>query len=896
MSREHLYLIDGSGFIFRAFHALPPLTRPDGTPVGAVMGFCNMLYKVLGEHDACHIAVIFDAARKTFRSDIYPDYKAHRPPPPPELVPQFELIREATSAFNVAWVDKEGFEADDIIATYARKARARDMDVTIVSSDKDLMQLLTPEVTLYDHFKNRRIGPAEVIEKFGVPPEKMVDIQSLMGDSSDNVPGVPKIGPKTAAELILKYDNLENLLAHLDEIPQKGRRENLTNNAELARISYKLVTLDQNVPLDQTIDDFKVQEFDSAKAIDFLTAQNFKQLKARIENKFSKTERTPNRVEGTYQTIQTADDLETWVKLASRQPALAIDTETTGLDPHNVALVGISASFKEGEGIYIPIGHDLDLGQQLPLAEVQRIMPPLLKDISIIKVGHNIKYDLHILRRHGFEVEGIEDTMLISYLLENGLHGHSLDELARLHFDHDMIAFKDIVGTGKAQKLFSEVPLKEATQYAAEDADFTFRLYQHLKPRIAQERFTKLYETIERPLITTLASMEEKGILLDLEALTFAGEKFTRDAKKLAVEIYELAEQEFNIASPKQMGEVLFDKMKLPAPKKGKSGSYETHVEVLENLAAEGHLIAEKILNWRQLTKLVSTYVEGLKEAIHPDTKRVHTSYGMTITTTGRLNSSNPNLQNIPIKTAEGQEIRKCFIAKPGCKLVKFDYSQIELRLMAEFANVEALKDAFRHGVDIHTRTAAQVFGLKEEDVDGTIRRNAKAINFGIIYGISGFGLGKQLGIGAKEADAYIKTYFDTYPEIKDYMESTKALCKKQGYVSTLYGRKCFIPTITSSNYNQRQFAERAAINAPLQGSNADIIKLAMNKIHRKYLNDDQVDMLLQVHDELVFEVTEDAIERVTSEVREIMEGAATLSIPLKVDVGVGDNWTEAGE
>lgn len=894
MPKEHLYLIDGSGFIFRAFHALPPLTRPDGTPVGAVMGFCNMLYKILGEHGACHIAVIFDAARKTFRSDIYPDYKAHRPPPPPELIPQFELIRQATSAFNVAWVDKEGFEADDLIATYTRLGRERGMEVTIVSSDKDLMQLVTSDITLYDHFKNRRIGPEQVIEKFGVPPEKMVDIQSLMGDSSDNVPGVPKIGPKTAAELILKYDTLENLLAHLDEIPQKARRENLQNNAELARISYQLVTLDQHVPLDQTLDDFKVKNFDVQKAIAFLEAQNFKQLKARIENKLG-AQKEVKRVKANYTTIQTAEDLENWVKRAKKEACIAIDTETTGLDPNRADLVGISASYKEADAIYIPLGHDLDLGQQLSLDEARALLNPLFKDMSIIKIGHNIKYDLHILSRHGFEVEGIEDTMLISYVLDNGKHGHGLDELTRLHFDHDMIAFKEVVGSGRTQKLFSEIPLDQATEYAAEDADFTLRLYTHLKPRIAQERLTKLYETIERPLITTLFKMEQKGVLVDETALDKAGQKFTSEAASLADEIYRLAGEEFNIASPKQMGEILFDKMKLPAPKKGKSGSYETHVEILEKLALDGHLIAEKILSWRQLTKLVSTYVEGLKEAVLPRTKRVHTSYGMTMTSTGRLNSSNPNLQNIPVRTLEGQEIRKCFIPKPGTKLMKCDYSQIELRLMAEFANVEALKGAFREGKDIHTRTAAQIFGLDEKEVDNATRRKAKAINFGIIYGISGFGLSKQLGISSKEADAYIKTYFETYPEIKDYMESTKALCKKQGYVSTLYGRKCYIPGITSSNYGQRQFAERAAINAPLQGSNADIIKLAMNKIHRKYEGDHEVDMLLQVHDELVFEVKEEALDCVAKEVQHIMETAAELSIPLKVDVGIGENWQEAG-
>lgn len=891
MSREHLYLIDGSGFIFRAFHALPPLTRPDGTPVGAVLGFCNMLYKILGEHQATHLAVIFDAARKTFRNDIYKEYKAHRPPPPPELIPQFELIREATTAFNVAWVDKDGYEADDLIATYTRLGRESDMEITIVSSDKDLMQLVTPDVTLYDHFKNRRIGPHEVIEKYGVPPEKMIDIQALMGDSSDNVPGVPKIGPKTAAELILKFDTLENLLNHLDEIPQKGRRENLENNAELARISYKLVTLDQNTPLDKELNELRVQDFDVSKAIQFLDAQNFKQLRARISNKEPQKEKPKT----TYQTLQTREDLENWTSAAKKAAIIAIDTETTGLDPNRVDLVGISASFEEGQGIYIPLGHDPDLGQQIALSDAQLLLSPLLSDSALLKVGHNIKYDLHILTRHGFDVEGIEDSMLISYLLDNGKHGHSLDELARLHCDHDMIAFKDVAGTGRTQKLFSEVPLDQATDYAAEDADFTLRLYNHLKPRIAQERLTKLYETIERPLVTTLFTMERKGVLLDETALDKAGQKFEANAKQLEEEIYRLAGENFNIASPKQMGEILFDKMKLPAPKKGKSGSYETHVDVLEKLAADGHLIAEKILGWRQLTKLLSTYVVGLKEAVNPKTKRVHTSYGMTMTSTGRLNSSNPNLQNIPVRTLEGQEIRKCFIAKPGSKLVKFDYSQIELRLMAEFANVEGLKDAFRNGIDIHTRTASQIFGIPEKEIDSTTRRKAKAINFGIIYGISGFGLGKQLGISTKEADAYIKTYFEAYPEIKDYMESTKALCKKQGYVSTLYGRKCYIPGITSSNFAQRQFAERAAINAPLQGSNADIIKLAMNKIHRKFEKDNSVDMLLQVHDELVFEIEESAIEAVTPEIQKMMETSAELSIPLKVDVGVGENWQVAG-
>lgn len=904
--KPKLYLIDGSGFIFRAFHAIPPLTRKDGTQVNAVYGFCTMLSKLLTDHHAEYIAVVFDASRENFRNTIYTEYKAHRPPTPPELIPQFPLIREATTAFNIPWFQLEGYEADDLIATFTEIGKANAFETIIVSSDKDLMQLVGDDVTMFDHFKNIYITPNEVQEKYGVPPSKMIEIQSLMGDSSDNVPGVPKIGPKTAAELIQQFGNLENLLNNLDQIPQKGRRENLETYQDQARISHQLVTLRKDVPINVSLDDLKRKDLHLPNLLQFVKDQNFKTLLARFEKlETTKTEdsaapkTTPEKE--TYTCITDIETLQKWIDACYTKGIVAVDTETTALNPQLAQIAGVSLALSKGEACYIPLSHVGTFGQiekeQINKDIALKMLKPMLEDPAILKIGHNIKYDAHIFAHYNIEISPTDDTMVLSYTLENGLHGHSLDELASLFFNHDMIKFKDVVGTGKSQLIFTQIPLNEATAYAAEDADYTFRLHEILKPRLIEDHLVALYEEIERPLIPVLKAMEKKGIMLDLNALVQAGQNFATHAKDLEKKIFDLAGQEFNIGSPKQLGEILFDKLNLPAPKKGKAGHYETNSDILEPLAQEGHLIAQHVLAWRQYTKLISTYVEGLKQEINPKTNRVHTSYGMTIASTGRLNSSNPNLQNIPTRTEEGRQIRRAFKAAPGHKLVSFDYSQIELRLLAEFANITELRDAFKHKEDIHKLTASQIFHLPLEDVTSDIRRKAKAINFGIIYGISAFGLAKQLGCPNKEASDYIKSYFERYPGIQTYMEQTKEFCRQNGFVKTLMGRKCFIPDINAKNGAIRSFSERAAINAPLQGSNADIIKLAMVKIHHflweKYPD---TSMLLQVHDELIFEMPDKDIDILKPILKQMMENVVSLSVPLIVDIGVGDNWAEAGE
>lgn len=901
--KPKLYLIDGSGFIFRAFHAIPPLTRKDGTQVNAVYGFCTMLSKLLTDHHADYIAVVFDASRENFRNEIYSDYKAHRPPTPPELIPQFALIREATTAFNIPWFQLEGYEADDLIATFTEIGKKNKFETIIVSSDKDLMQLVGDDVTMFDHFKNIYITPNEVQEKYGVPPTKMIEIQSLMGDSSDNVPGVPKIGPKTAAELILQFGNLENLLNNLNQIPQKGRRENLETHQEQARISHQLVTLRKDVPIKVSIDDFKRKDLHLPDLLQFVKDQNFKTLLTRFEklepNNSTSIQTKP--VKETYTCITDIETLQQWIDACYTKGIVAVDTETTALNPQLAQIAGVSLALSKGEACYIPLGHVGTFGQiekeQLNKDVALKLLKPMLEDPAILKIGHNIKYDAHIFAHYGIEISPFDDTILLSYVLENGLHGHSLDELASLFFNHDMIKFKDVVGTGKSQLIFTQIPLKKATDYAAEDADYTFRLHEILKPRLIEDHLVALYEEIERPLIPVLKAMEKKGISLDLNALVQAGHTFTLRAKELEEKIFALAGQEFNIGSPKQLGEILFDKLNLPAPKKGKAGNYETNSDVLDPLAQEGHLIAQHVLAWRQYSKLISTYVEGLKQEINPKTNRVHTSYGMTIASTGRLNSSNPNLQNIPTRTEEGRQIRRAFKAAPGHKLVSFDYSQIELRLLAELAHIKELSDAFKNKEDIHKLTASQIFHIPLDDVTSDVRRKAKAINFGIIYGISAFGLAKQLGCPNKEADSYIKSYFERYPGIQAYMEQTKEFCRQHGFVKTLMGRKCFIPDINAKNGAIRNFSERAAINAPLQGSNADIIKLAMVKIHhflvKKY---PETSMLLQVHDELIFEIPDKDVETLKPIIKNMMENIVPLSVPLIVDIGVGNNWTEAGE
>jgi DNA polymerase I len=903
-SKRHLYLVDGSGFIFRAFHGLPPMTRSDGTPVNAVYGFSTMLAKMLENHDADHFVVVFDSARKNFRNDIYPEYKAHRAETPPDLIPQFALIREATTAFNVPWIELEGYEADDLIATYARMAVEEGSSVTVVSSDKDLMQLIGGQVTMLDPMKNKKITRDDVMNKFGVGPEKVTEVQALIGDSSDNVPGVPRIGPKTAAELMKQFGSLDEILRRAGEVKQKGRREALIEHADNARLSFKLVTLDQYAPVTNSIDDFAVRAPDPATLLAFIQQNEFKTLTARLQVFLGDiATRDPQiklaETKQDYTLIQSVDELQKWCVKAKRAGIIAIDTETTSLDPNDALLAGISISIEPGEAAYIPIGHVDAFGKlidtQIPLTQAAETLRPVLEDLSILKIGQNIKYDSHILHKYGMSMAPIDDTMLLSYVLDAGAHSHGLDYLAKHYFNHDMVKFKDVVGTGKKQILFTQVPLEEATQYAAEDADYTLRLHKILKQRLLDEKMATVYETMERPLIDVLRAMEHRGVRIDPHILDHLHNDFGKRVLALEEKIYTMAGRKFNIGSPKQLGEVLFDELGLTAPKKGKSGSYSTDVDVLEGLAGEGHEIARFVLDWRGLTKLINTYLVALKEQIHLETQRVHTNYGMAITATGRLSSSDPNLQNIPIRTEDGRAIRRAFIAQDGYKLVSFDYSQIELRLLAEVADVTVLKDVFKNGKDIHKRTAAMMFHVDEDNVSDDMRRNAKAINFGIIYGLSAFGLSQQIGCSKKEAGDYIKAYLERYPGIEKYMERTKEFCRKHAYVETLFGRKCHINDINSKNYAMRGFSERAAINAPLQGSNADIIKKAMIRIDEK-IRDDELDahMLLQVHDELIFEIRKEQLDYIVPKIKKIMETVVHLSVPLIVNYGVADNWADA--
>ncbi len=931
---KHLFLIDGSGFIFRAYHALPPMTRSDGTPVGAVYGFTKMIMKLVEDTDADAIAVVLDRARKTFRNDIYPEYKAHRPPAPDDLVPQFALVRDAVAAMDLKSVDMEGYEADDLIATYARQARERGVEVTIVSSDKDLMQLVGPGVTMLDAMKNKIIGPDEVFEKFGVGPERVIDVQALAGDSSDNVPGVAGIGVKTAALLINEYGDLDGVLANAGKVKQNKRRENLLEQAEQARISRELVTLKKDVPVEMPLDDFILCEADPDKMMSFLAENNFKSLLKKMEAQgFSapKTTAKPTAgeipapenkrpaplppLEKTYELVQDIATLERWIAGAFDAGIVAVDTETTGLDSMAASLVGVSLSYKPGHGAYIPLAHlgapaqgTFDLGdgdgdgghgtgtpKQIEIKKALAMLKPLLEDPGVLKVGQNIKYDQVILTRYGVDVAPVDDTMVISYVLEGGLHGHGMDELASLHLGVDTIKFKDVAGTGKAKVTFDRVSLEKALDYAAEDADITLQLHQLLKPRLVDEQMVSVYENIERPLISVLAEMETNGIKVDVKILKNLSDDFSKRLAVLEKEIHSLAGREFNIASPKQLGEILFDELGLEGGKKSKkSGAWSTGADVLEELS-HAHDLPRHVLGWRQLAKLKSTYTDALQNQINPTTKRVHTSYSMAATSTGRLASSDPNLQNIPIRSEEGRAVRTAFIAEKGNVLLSADYSQIELRLLAHVAGIDALKTAFHDGLDIHAMTASEVFGVPVKGMDPDIRRNAKAINFGIIYGISAFGLARQLGISRTEAKEYIDAYFERFPGIRDYMEETKAGAAKNGFVSTLFGRKCFVPGINDKNQMRRSFAERAAINAPIQGGAADIIKRAMLRLPGA-LEDAGLGalMLLQVHDELVFELPKGQSEKTIEIVKAVMEGAASLDVPLVVDCGIGSNWGEA--
>ncbi|MED5359734.1 MAG: DNA polymerase I [Pseudomonadota bacterium] len=958
---KHLYIVDGSGFIFRAFHAIRPLNRPDGTPVNAVFGFTRMLMKLLRDTEADHIAVIFDAARRNFRNDIYPDYKGHRPDAPEELVPQFPLIKQASEAFNLHTIEIEGFEADDIIATYARQATEAGAEVTIVSSDKDLMQLVNDKVGMFDEMKNRRIGRDEVFERFGVGPEKVVEVQALAGDSVDNVPGVPGIGVKTAALLINEYGDLDALLERAGEIKQNKRRENLIEFADMARISLQLVTLKDDVPVDLPVDELDVPPHELTKLVPWLATQGFDAILAELRSALTDEEMesfdaifaeafetlpadkrdralrktlaaieegggaslagapsdpTAAPAEIAYELVQDEAALQAWVDRARKASVVAVDTETTSLDAMQAELVGLSLSVQAGKACYIPVAHKaagsqgaLHLGDggeageeapaQIPRQKALDILAPLLDDPSVLKVGQNIKYDALILSRYGVEVTPVDDTMLLSFVLDGGLHGHGMDVLADTHLGVSTVKYKDVVGTGKKQITFDYVPLEAARDYAAEDADITLRLHQTLKPRLVQEKMTTVYETIERPLVPVVWAMEKEGIGVDPEKLRGLSRDFTQRLAGLEAEVHELAGEEFNIGSPKQLGEILFEKMSLPGGKKNKSGGYGTDASVLEDLAAGGHDLPARVLEWRQIAKLKSTYSDALLEQINPATGRIHTSYAMAGAQTGRLSSTDPNLQNIPVRTEEGRKIRGAFVAREGWKLLSLDYSQIELRVLAHMAGIDALVDAFRDGQDIHAMTASQVFDVPIEGMDPMIRRQAKAINFGIIYGISAFGLARQLGIARGDAKNYIDAYFERYPGIRDYMDGAVEQCRKAGLVETLFGRRIHLDAINAKNPMQRNYAERQAINAPIQGSAADIIKRAMIRVPPA-IADAGLDarMLLQVHDELLFETPEDQVEKTIEVVKETMEAAALpaleLKVPLVVDAGIGDDWATA--
>jgi DNA polymerase-1 len=983
---DHVFLVDGSSYIFRAYHALPPLTRKsDGLQLNAVYGFCNMLWKLLRdmkpEERPTHLAIVFDKSEKTFRNTLYPEYKAHRPDAPADLIPQFGLIRAAVRAFDLPCLEQIGYEADDLIATYVREACEAGASATIVSSDKDLMQLVNDRVVMYDTMKDRRIGPAEVVEKFGVPPDKVIEVQALIGDSTDNVPGVAGIGVKTAAQLIGEYGDLETLLARAPEIKQQKRRETLIQNADMARLSKTLVTLDAHVPLDVPIADIAIHDPDARRLIAFLKAMEFNTLTRRVAE-FSGADPaeiepdetlkpggtasprpaghteiagdqaqlplledgSPATVTGAgaapgagrnasltpqalaaaraeaaksakvdrtrYETVRTLDRLDAWVARARDIGLVAFDTETTSLDPMQADLCGLSLAVAQNEACYVPLIHrnggdgtGLFAGEvvpgQLAVANVLAALKPLLEDRGVLKIGQNLKYDWLIMSRHGIDIAPIDDTMLMSYVLDAGRSAHGMDPLAERFLGHQTIHYGDVAGTGKSHIGFANVAIDKATEYAAEDADVTLRLWQVLRPRLVAEHMVTVYETLERPLVATLARMERRGISIDRQVLSRLSGEFAQKAAGLEDEIKQLAGGPLNPGSPKQLGDILFGKMGLPGAKKTKTGAWSTSASILEDLAEEGHPLPQKILAWRQVSKLKSTYTDALPGFVHPQTHRVHTGYALAATTTGRLSSSEPNLQNIPVRTEEGRKIRRAFVAESGHKLVSADYSQIELRLLAEIADIATLRQAFRDGLDIHAMTASEMFGVPVKDMPGEVRRRAKAINFGIIYGISAFGLANQLGISREEAGAYIKKYFERFPGIRAYMDATREYCRKNGYVTTLFGRKCHYPEITASNPSIRAFNERAAINARLQGTAADIIRRAMIRMedalaqHRL-----SAQMLLQVHDELIFEVPEDEVGRTIPVIKRVMEEAplpaVALTVPLQVDARAADNWDEA--
>jgi DNA polymerase-1 len=990
---DHVFLVDGSSYIFRAYHALPPLNRKsDGLQVNAVLGFCNMLWKLLRDmppdNRPTHLAIVFDKSEVTFRNKLYPDYKAHRPPAPDDLIPQFALIRDAVRAFDLPCLEQIGFEADDLIATYAREAGERGATTTIVSSDKDLMQLVTDKVTMFDTMKDRRIGVPEVIEKFGVPPEKVVEVQALAGDSTDNVPGVPGIGIKTAAQLIVEYGDLEALLKRAGEIKQPKRREALIENAEKARISRQLVLLDDKVKLDVPLDDLAVHEPDARKLIAFLKAMEFSTLTRRVaeysqidpaaveangtnksgasplplagevgsrsdpggglfefaggstppsparggaaskpgdrSDKTASLKGTPKALAAAraeearntpvdrkqYQTIHTPAELKTWIARAQDAGQFALEIKAISEDPMQAEISGIALAIKPNDACYVPLGHKQAgdgsglfaaglAPDQMNVTDALAALRPLLESAGILKIGFNIKFGAVMLAQAGITLRNYDDAQLMSYALDAGRNAHGLDSLAQAWLGHATITHGELTGSGKGKLSFDQVQIDRASEYSAEDADVIIRLWRLFKPRLVAERMTAVYEMLERPLVAVLARMERRGISIDRKVLSRLSGDFAQTAARVEADIQKIAGEPVNVGSPKQIGDILFGKMAIPGGTKTKTGAWSTSAQILDELAEQGHEFPKKILEWRQVSKLKSTYTDALPNYVHPDTHRVHTTYALAATTTGRLSSNEPNLQNIPVRTEDGRKIRRAFIASPGHKLVSADYSQIELRLLAEIADIPVLKQAFRDGLDIHAMTASEMFGVPVKDMPAEVRRRAKAINFGIIYGISAFGLANQLGIAREEASAYIKKYFERFPGIRAYMDSTRDFCRAHGYVETLFGRKCHYPDIKTSNASVRAFNERAAINARLQGTAADIIRRAMIRMEEALAEKKlSAQMLLQVHDELIFEVPDDEVAATLPVVQHVMQDApfpaVVLSVPLHVDARAANNWDEA--
>ena len=913
---DHFYLIDGSGYIFRAYYALPPLSRKsDGMPTGAVNGFCNMLFKLLEDSKSnenkdkpTHFAVIFDSARKNFRNEIFSDYKANRSDAPDDLIPQFEYIRKSVEAFNLPSIEMINYEADDLIATYVEHILEIGAKVTIVSSDKDLMQLYKKSVRIYDPMKNKFINKDDIDKKFGVAPEKIIDVQALAGDSSDNVPGVPGIGVKTAAELINKYDNLENLLSKAKEIKQNKRRETIIENKEKAIISKKLVTLKKDVPVKNKIEEFKLKNIDKNKLYSFMREMEFNRLLSSVISFYGEAGFSDNKIKNksadksskinnnNYELINNEEEITNWLTEAEEKGEIAIDTETTSLDPHQAELVGISLSTAIGKSCYIPLGHKT--GKNLNEKNIINKLKPVLEDKSIKKIGQNIKFDFIVLYRRGVDMNSMEDTMLMSYVLDAGKNRHNMDTLSEIHLNHKTISFKELVGSGKKQINFSEVEINSAKNYAAEDADITYRLYKIFTQSLKNEKLTSIYEIFEKPLIKILAFMEINGIKVNKDFLKSLSIKFNKKIQILEKEIFKISKKEFKIGSTKQLGEIMYNELKISSLKKTKKGSFATSASVLEDLAFKGHKLPKFVLDWRQVTKLKNTYSDSLQEHINPNTKRVHTSFLLAATSTGRLASSDPNLQNIPIKSDDGKEIRRAFAADTNSNLISADYNQIEMRILADLADVGELKKAFKNNEDIHSLTASQVFNKSIKKIDKDMRRKAKAINFGIIYGISQYGLAKQINVSNVEAEDFLNSYFIKFPEIKEYMEQTIKSCRKNGYVKNIFGRKTHITGINDKNYNVRNFQERAAINAPIQGSASELMRLAMIRINKKFreLKKENCNILLQIHDELIFESKKDSVEYYTKIIKEEMTSVKeselhSFSIPLLVDINIGKNW-----